>query len=161
LICPRTYRYRYSFLHIFPVVLVAAIVYFAGERIGFYLRQPTLLIGASLFLFFLAWPQLTAWNEKIILDETGIRWVDYLGRTRVEARLDEIVNLTTTSGTNGGCPSLTISTNQGEVKANFYLWGFTNLRRQIEELLNARKQRDGFQSSTTLGKSGEMRATTS
>lgn len=138
----RTFRYTFGYMHLFSFVWVGAIFWMAHGI----LTTPTspgssppavMLVG---LLFFLApgiWMQMTGWIEQIRLGPDGIQWIDWKGKTRAKATLDQIREIIMNRGETS---SIQIETDNGSVKASSYLWGFGNLRTDVEKVIESRRE---------------------
>ncbi|HLK15486.1 MAG TPA: hypothetical protein VKT78_11840 [Fimbriimonadaceae bacterium] len=144
----RTYGYRFGAMHVFSFLWLAVVIGFASTFIasGFSPspgRQPAdpgfaavFLLLLTVFLLIGVWMQLTGWREQISLGASGITWVDYLGRTRVSAALEDILDVDLASSNNAS--SLKITTTHGVVQASSNMSGFSDLRSQAQHVVASR-----------------------
>jgi hypothetical protein len=78
------------------------------------------------------WMQLTGWFEQITFGPEGIRWVDFLGRVRVQPSLSKIRSM---DCVRGNISVLNIYTTNGVVQCSGYLWGFDHLVTEVNKVL--------------------------
>lgn len=137
---PRTYRYTGSYLHVFSFIWLAACGFIGSGALS--ATKPgsgspvPFLLAVFAFASIGIWMQLTGWVERIRVDENGIEWIDFLGRQRVKATLDEIIGLNEIWGRSS---TMAIETRQGTVRASSYLWGYSKLRAQVQQIVDRRK----------------------
>jgi hypothetical protein len=139
----RTYRYRWSYLHLFSFIWLAALGFIFSVPLG----NPSMmenmslsgqvesLVGGGAVVALGLWMQLTGWVERIRLDADGIEWIDWKGKSRVRASLAQITHMDEEGGEVG---SLRIYTTQGTVRASSYLWGFSHLRQEVRQVLESK-----------------------
>lgn len=120
----RTFSYRWTYLHFFSLVWC----------IGAGIYMPLLALVGLPFLGIGVWLQLTGWRERISLGPDGITWIDFLGRTRVQARLDQIREVIR-SKDDEGYSSLRVVTDEGTVQAASYLKGFNALHKEAKRVV--------------------------
>lgn len=140
-IVAETYRYRFSYLHLFSFLWLAMCAFIFGGA----LTSPSTIkggiapfvVGGLAFSAIGVWMQLTGWIERIDLGPQGIVWTDFLGRKRVVAALDEITGMISMRGNHVGV--VKIETLHGTVQASSYLRGYSDLKAQVGAVLAARE----------------------
>jgi flagellar biogenesis protein FliO len=137
----RTFRYLFSGFHLFSFIWIGALI--AGGRSAFFdpKTQGTQaipgILGILCFMLPGVWMQMTGWTERIKLGPDGIEWIDWKGKLRAKATLDQIreINIMT-----GKSRSMQIETDNGSVKASGDLWGFGNLKKDVERVIETRQR---------------------
>lgn len=134
------FRYRWSYLHIFSFLLVGGLAFMIraaldpateGREIA-----PFMLIP---FAGIAIWMQLTGWRERIEVGRDGFKWIDWLGRVRVHARLDQVVSSDAVrhmrnSLDEPSSSTVHIHTTVGTIQANSHLRGWRHLMTLAERV---------------------------
>jgi hypothetical protein len=145
----RTFRYRFGYQHLFSFFWLGWIVWIGIQALTFPKRQTSdFIIFIVLFLPFTClgvWAQMTGWIEKIHLDRNGIIWVDWKGEVQVRATLDQIRKVTYVHRRDQDVfwkgDALEIDTDIGMIEASIHLWGSDNLRKDVEKVIETRRQK--------------------
>lgn len=137
-VAAKTYRSRFSLLHLFSfgwsaLCLFALVEVVPGLSGGglivivFAMSLAGLILGLCL--------QLKGWVERIELGPDGITWIDLLGRQRVKANLSEIVAMNEAWLRRAGFFS--IETTRGEIPVSSDMKDYLSLKDQIDSLLSS------------------------
>lgn len=144
----RSFNYRWSYLHFFSFMwlgvigLMLFVALFIGPLNGTKETTPFFMY-VVLFLFALpgVWMQMTGWIEKISIGPAGIVWINWQGKVKIQASLDDIISLETQRVSNDGGPdaeTLRVFTKQGTISAMSYLKGYKDLKAEIQKVLDSR-----------------------
>lgn len=137
---PKTvFHYRLSYLHVFSFIWLGA-VGFMGYSALTDTHQNARWFALALVPFALIgiWLQLTGWVERILIGPDGLTWIDFLGRTRVRAQLNQIVSTDVSSGRRGA--SIQIHTTVGTIRASSYLWHWRELMATADRVVHDAKR---------------------
>ncbi len=137
----RTFRYLLSFLHIFSFlwlgIIMSMVVSFARDPAFVQGSIIPFIVAAVLFGSIGVWMQMTGWIERITLGADGIEWIDWLGRVRVRASLEDIRDVRVIQGSKSR--SGEIETRQGPIKFSSNIWGFSELVGDVKKIIDGRQ----------------------
>lgn len=130
----QTFMARWGNMHLLSFVWLVGCGWFIRETF----EEWPFLLGGLLLALPGVWMQLVGWFERIQIGPEGIEFIDFLGRSRVRARLDEIVG----GDLDGGSESLsaTIHTLRGTVTAGQNYVGQENLIYEVEKVIAGRER---------------------
>jgi hypothetical protein len=128
-----SYDYRWTYLHFFSFLWLGVIGFMAAMGLRPETKGKEAMFALIPFAAIGVWMQLTAWFERIELGPDGIRWIDWRGKTRVSARLDQIVSTDVVRGDRSA--SLQIHTTVGTIRASSQLRGGETLMSQVDRVI--------------------------
>lgn len=131
----QVFRPRWGQMHLSSFVWIGTLLYMGSKSID---DSGPGVFELALFVFLLPgiWMQLSGWVERISLGPEGIEAIDFLGRSRVRASLEEIVEGETVKGSESS--SVQIHTLRGTVSAGSGYWKKGKLLEEVRKVVAGR-----------------------